>query len=41
MKYSQVMSVKRLVHHHFSIKPDPGKKNRQDVVFHSQNQILI
>lgn len=39
MKYSQVMSVKRLVYHHFSIKLDP-KKNRQDV-FHSQNQILI
>lgn len=35
------MSVKRLVNHHSSIKPDPGKKNRQDVVFPSLNQVLI
>lgn len=40
MKYSQVMSMKRLVHHQFSIKPDPGK-NISDVVFHFLNQILI
>lgn len=40
MKYSQVMSVRRLVHHQFSIKPDPGK-NISDGVFHFLNQILM
>ena len=39
MKQSQVISKKRLLHHQFLTKSDPGK-NRKDV-FHSLNQILI